>query len=133
MGLLTAVTWTIAALIGVYLLYRWLSAGGLRRQEAKVTRFPVTLLLSHPALAAASLACWVAYLLTGRAPLAWIALCGLTVAALLGFTMFTRWLGGGRHQRRATGFPVLAVVLHGVAGVTTFALLLVTAGIARVF
>ncbi|MFI9590164.1 hypothetical protein [Nonomuraea sp. NPDC052265] len=133
MGLVTAATWTIAALIGLYLLHRWLSAGGLRGQEAKVTRFPVALLLSHPALAVSSLACWVAYVLTGSAPLARIAFCGLTVAALLGFTMFTRWLGGGRHQRRATGFPVLAVVLHGVAGVATFALLLVTAGIARVF
>ncbi|GGS69860.1 hypothetical protein ACFFV7_17470 [Nonomuraea spiralis] len=133
MGLVTAVTWTIAALIGVYLLCRRLSAGGLRGQEAKVTRFPVVLLLSHPALAVSSLACWVAYVLTGSGPLAFAAFGGLTVAALLGFTMFTRWLGGGRHQRRAGGFPVLAVILHGVAGVTTFALVLLTAGMARLF
>ncbi|NUP01968.1 MAG: hypothetical protein HOV96_37845 [Nonomuraea sp.] len=133
MGLVTAVTWTIAALIGVYLLYCWLSAGGLRGQGAKVTPFPVALIFSHPMLAVSSLACWVAHVLTGNRPLAWIAFGGLTVAALLGFTMFTRWLGGGRHERRGREFPLLAVVLHGVAGVTTYALVFLTASAARIF
>ncbi|SEG34169.1 hypothetical protein SAMN05444920_102644 [Nonomuraea solani] len=131
MGVVTAMTWTIAALAGVYLLYFWLSTGGLRR--AKVTRFPLALVVSHPALAVSALVCWAAALVTGSRALAWAAFGGLAVAALLGFAMFTRWLGTGRHATGGRGFPVLAVTLHGLAGVTTFTLVFLTASAARVF
>ncbi|MEV0381014.1 hypothetical protein [Nonomuraea sp. NPDC050643] len=131
MGLVTAVTWTIAALAGVYLLYFWLSAGGLRR--AKVTRFPMALVFSHPALAVSSLVCWAAGLITGSRALAWAAFGGLAVAALLGFAMFTRWLGAGRHATGGRRVPVLAVTLHGLAGLATFTLVFLTASAARVF
>ncbi|MDR8415014.1 hypothetical protein [Nonomuraea sp. 3-1Str] len=130
MGLATAVTWTCTAIVGIYLLYLWLSGGGLRQQATKVTRFPVTLIFSHPVLATAALACWVAHLVTGVRALAWTAFGVLAVAALLGFTMFTRWLGGGRHARGAERrFPVLAVALHGLGGVVTFALALAAAAL----
>lgn len=131
MGLVTAGTWTIAALAGVYLLYLWLSGGGLRR--AKVTRYPMALLFSHPMLAVTALVCWVAGLVTGSRALAWVAFGGLAAASLLGFAMFTRWLGAGRHEKGGRGFPVLAVTLHGLAGVATFALVFLTASAARVF
>ncbi|WP_336205743.1 hypothetical protein [Nonomuraea sp. LPB2021202275-12-8] len=126
MGLATAVTWSFAALVGIYLLYLWLAGGGLRRQTAKVTPLPATLIFSHPVLAVAALACWIAHLLTGSRALAWVAFGGLAVAALLGFVMFTRWLGSGRHGGRAR-FPMVAVILHGVAGLVTFVLVLLTA------
>ncbi|NUW42719.1 hypothetical protein [Nonomuraea rhodomycinica] len=130
MGLATAVTWICTAIAGAYLLYVWLSGGGLRQQATKVTRFPAALVFSHPTLAAGALACWLGYLLTGSAALAWTAFGVLALAALLGFVMFTRWLGGGRHARGAERrFPVLAVALHGLGGVVTFALALVTAAL----
>ncbi|MFI7132482.1 hypothetical protein ACIBQ1_42870 [Nonomuraea sp. NPDC050153] len=128
MGLVTAVAWTIAALAGVYLLCHWLSGDGLRR--AKVTRFPVALVCAHPAVAVSALVCWVGGLVTGSRTLAWAAFGGLAVAALLGFVMFTRWLGAGRHKMGGRRFPVLAVTLHGLAGVATFALVLLTASAA---
>ncbi|WP_084957835.1 hypothetical protein [Thermoactinospora rubra] len=132
MGLITAVTWLVTASVGAYLLYVWLSGGGLRQQAAKVTRFPTTLIFSHPALAVAALACWAGYLLTGTRALAWAAFGVLAGAALLGFTMFTRWLGGGRHAKGAErGFPLLAVLLHGLGGVVTFVLVLLTASMTR--
>ncbi|MEU4228127.1 hypothetical protein AB0F17_27870 [Nonomuraea sp. NPDC026600] len=131
MGLITAVTWLFTALVGIYLLYLWLSGGGLRQQATKVTRFPVTLIFSHPVLALSALTCWMAFLITGSRLLAWTAFGVLAVAALLGFTMFTRWLGTGRHARGAERrFPLLAVLLHGVAGVATFVLVLLTASVA---
>ncbi|MFD1537841.1 hypothetical protein [Nonomuraea guangzhouensis] len=131
MGLITAVTWLFTALVGIYLLYLWLSGGGLRQQAAKVTRFPVTLIFSHPVLALSALTCWMAFLITGSRLLAWTAFGVLAVAALLGFTMFTRWLGTGRHARGAERrFPLLAVLLHGLAGVATFVLVLLTASLA---
>ena len=59
-----------------------------------------------------------AYVLTGERVLAWLSFGVLAASALLGFTMFTRWLGGGRHARGAEQrFPMLAVLLHGAAGV----------------
>ncbi|TMR92243.1 hypothetical protein [Nonomuraea basaltis] len=127
MGLVTAATWTIATLAGVYLLCLWLSGGGLRR--AKVTRFPAALIFSHPALAVSALVCWAAGLITGSRALAWLAFGGLAMAALLGFAMFTRWLGAGRHEKSGSGFPVLAVTLHGLAGVTTFVLVFLAASV----
>ncbi|MEV4169754.1 hypothetical protein [Nonomuraea sp. NPDC049709] len=131
MGLATAVAWTIAALAGVYLLCLWLAGGGLRR--AKVTRFPVAVVFSHPALAVSSLVCWAAGLATGSRALVWAAFAGLAGAVLLGFAMFTRWLGAGRHGTTARRFPVLAVALHGLAGVTAFTLVFLTASAAHVF
>ncbi|MEV0592276.1 hypothetical protein [Nonomuraea cavernae] len=132
MGLITAVTWAFTALVGVYPLYLWLAGGGPRRQAAKVTRFPVTLLFSHPVLAVAALGCWIGHLMTGDRVLAWVAFAVLAVAALLGFVLFTRWLGAGRHARGAERrFPLLAVGLHGVAGVATFVLVLLTASVMR--
>ncbi|MEO3869121.1 hypothetical protein ABGB18_09850 [Nonomuraea sp. B12E4] len=129
MGLVTGLTWTIAALAGVRLLSHWLSGG----DRAKITRFPAAVVFSHPTLAVSALACWVAALITGNRALAWLAFGGLAAAALLGFVMFTRWLGAGRHGRGGAGLPVLAVTLHGLAGVATFALVLLAASAARVF
>jgi len=120
------------ACIGLYLLWTWLSHGGIRQQATKVTRFPVILILAHPLFAAGGLGFWVAYLLTGFAKFAWSALGILSAAALLGFTLLTRWVTarGGRHARGAEQhFPVFAVVLHGVVGVSTFVLVLITATI----
>ncbi|MEU4830832.1 hypothetical protein [Streptosporangium sp. NPDC023615] len=131
MGLVAIVTWLITAMVGIYLLYVWLSGGGLRQQATKVTRFPTLLIFTHPVLAVSALACWVVYVLTLERIFAWLSFGVLTASALLGFTMFTRWLGGGRHARGAEQrFPIIAVVLHGVAGVTTFVLVLLTAAVA---
>lgn len=128
MGLVTIVTWLITAMVGIYLLYLWFSGGGPRRQRTKVTRFPTVLVFAHPALAVSALGCWVVYVLTSERAFAWLSFGVLAASALLGFTMFTRWLGGGRHARGAEQrFPVLAVLLHGVAGVTTFVLVLLAA------
>ncbi|GAA2871464.1 hypothetical protein GCM10010517_31740 [Streptosporangium fragile] len=131
MGLVAIVTWSISAMVGIYLLYLWLSGGGLRQQATKITRFPALLVFTHPALAVSALACWIAYVLTLERTFAWLSFGVLAASALLGFVMFTRWLGGGRHARGAEQrFPTVAVLLHGIAGVTTFVLVLLTAAIA---
>ncbi|WP_283132782.1 hypothetical protein [Rhizohabitans arisaemae] len=129
MKLATTVTWLLATGMGFYLLIVWLADGGLRRQATKVTRFPALLTLVHPLLALGGLGFWTAYLLTSRRVYVWTSLAILVVTALLGFTMLTRWLlGRGRHARGAgRRFPVLAVFLHGLVGVATFVLVLLTA------
>jgi hypothetical protein len=124
------VMWLLTAAAGLRLLVRWLSEGGLRRQGTKVTRYPAVLVLGHPALAVLALATWVAFLLTQSSVYAWSSFGVLVLVTLLGFVMLTRWLTGegGKHARDAEqGFPVVAVVTHGVVAVLTFVLVLLTA------
>ncbi len=126
------VLWVANACIGLYLLWTWRSHGGISQQSTKVTRFPVILIFAHPLFAAGGLGFWVAYLLTGLVVFAWSAFGTLSAAALLGFAMLTRWVTGrgGRHARGAEQhFPVFAVVSHGVVGMSTFVLVLITATI----
>jgi hypothetical protein len=83
-------------------------------------------------LALTGLALWICYLAGGGTGYAWSAFGVLCAAALLGFTMLTRWLTGmsGRHaQTEAARLPVRAALLHGLAGLTTFILVLITATI----
>lgn len=128
MPLVVLIVWLLAASVGVYLLYLWLRGGGLRQQATKVTRFPMALIFSHPLLAVTGLGLWLAFMLTGVSAYAWGSFGALCLVAFLGFVMFTRWLGGGRHARGAENrFPLVAVGLHGLAGVSTFVLVLLTA------
>lgn len=124
----TVAVWLFTAGFGIYLLCLWLAGGGLRQQKTKVTRFPTALIFMHPAIGVASLASWLVFVFTARGGYIWLSLGLLCLAILLGVTMFTRWLGGGRHARGAEqGFPVIAVVLHGLAGLVTFILVVLAA------
>lgn len=130
MEIAALVMWVLTAVAGLRLLVRWLAEGGLRRQGTKVTRYPAVLLLGHPTLAVLALATWVAFLLTRSSVYAWSSFGGLVLVALLGFTMFTRWLTGqgGKHARDGEQvFPVVAVVAHGAVAMLTFVLVLLTA------
>ncbi|GAA4514464.1 hypothetical protein GCM10023191_082990 [Actinoallomurus oryzae] len=130
MEIAALVMWVLTAVAGLRLLVRWLAEGGLRRQGTKVTRYPAVLLLGHPTLAVLALATWVAFLLTRSSVYAWGSFGGLVLVALLGFTMFTRWLTGqgGKHARDGEQvFPVVAVVAHGAVATLTFVLVLLTA------
>ncbi|MFC5183252.1 hypothetical protein [Actinomadura harenae] len=125
-------SWVLAALAGAYLLVRWLAAGGLRGQPAKVTRFPAAVVVGHPVSALTGLCAWILFCVTGRPAFAWLAFVVLVAAACQGLLLFTRWLvgadGGGRHARGADQpFPAAAVTLHGLVAVTTFVLVLLTA------
>jgi hypothetical protein len=124
------ILWAGTACIGLYLLGAWLAHGGIRQQPTKVTRYPVVLLSSHPVLALTGLALWSCYLATGDVSYAWAAFGVLCGSALLGFALLTRWLTGigGRHAREEEyQFGVWGVLLHGLAGLATFVLVLITA------
>ncbi|MFB9838425.1 hypothetical protein [Actinoallomurus acaciae] len=130
MEIAALVMWVLTAVAGLRLLVRRFSEGGLRRQGTKVTRYPAVLFLGHPALALLALATWVAFLLTRSCVYAWSSFGALVLVALLGFTMFTRWLTGqgGKHARDGEQvFPVVAVVAHGAVATLTFVLVLLTA------
>ena len=130
MRIAALILWSGTAAIGVYLLIAWLSRGGVRQPPAKVTRYPVIPLTAHPVLALTGLGLWIRYLAGGGLVYAWAAFGLLCASALLGFILLTRWfIGiGGKHARDTGshhGFWV--VLLHGLAGMATFALVLITA------
>ena len=125
--------WASTACFGLYLLVVWLSHGGLRQQATRITVFPAALIFAHPLLATAGLSAWIAFMLTRHVVFAWCAFGVLTASAMLGFLMLTRWLTGrgGKHARGAEQhFPARIVAAHGMVGLTTFALVLISSTLA---
>ena len=139
MDIAALVTWLITALGGFYLLGTWITQGGPRKQ----TRFPAPVIFGHFLLAATGLVVWIVYVFADTKALAWIAVGLLVPVALLGLTMFARWLPTSRSSAAHIGpgtataaelqvpaerhFPVGVVVGHGLFAVVTVVLALLTA------
>jgi preprotein translocase subunit SecG len=140
MSIAALVTWLITAGFGSFMLARWIGRGGLRRAGGTTTHFPPALVFSHFLLAAAGLIVWIVYLVTEMSVLAWVAVAGLVLVALLGGVLVRRWAADGRAAMRASGrsgaaeldlaeqhIPRAPVVLHGVFAVSTLVLVLLIA------
>ena len=140
------ITWLITALGGFYMLGTWISRGGLA--PGSTSRLPKPVLFGHFLLAATGLVIWIIYLATDTHALAWTALIVLIPVALLGLTMFARWLAvyrgkpvaahaavgagagatpAGGQEPAERGFPVPIVLGHGLFAVITLILVLLTA------
>jgi hypothetical protein len=155
MNIAALITWLITAAGGFYLLGTWLARGGVRQQQAGTTRFRAPVIFGHFLLAAAGLVVWIIYVAVDKTALAWAAFIILLPVALLGFTMFARWIGvyrgagggtapaaapsmsaGGTRTATAAAtetvpaerhLPVVVVVAHGLLAATTLVLVLLTA------
>jgi hypothetical protein len=141
-GLVTLATWGCTVLLGLYMLLVWLIEYDPSGPDASASRLRAPIVFTHLGLAAASLMVWAVYLLTGQRRLAWIAVGGLTLIALLGLFMFLRWIPvhrGDQPVRRGASyephptdrppegyFPEAVVASHGVLAVTTYVLVLLT-------
>lgn len=126
MGIAALIAWVVTAAGGVILLGTWVAKGGHRSGSG--SRLAPGLVFSHFGLAAAGLVLWIVYLLVETEPLAWVAFVVLLPVALLGFTMFARWLPTRRAGATAESrFPVPIVLGHGLLGATTLVLVLLTA------
>lgn len=126
MAVAALITWIVTAAGGFILLARWVSGGGHRPGSA--TRLVPGLVFGHFGLAAVGLVVWIIYLVASTAALAWLAFALLLPVALLGFTMFARWVGTrGRSEAPESGFPVALVIGHGLFAATTLVLVLLEA------
>lgn len=139
MDVAALITWILTALGGFFLLATWIRNGGHRQPSG--SRFPPALIFGHFALAAIGLIIWIIYVASDSEALAWIAFLLLVPVALLGFTMFARWLPTYRQRGTLTSaaqtatasapaerkFPVAVVGGHGVLAVVTVVLVLLTA------
>jgi len=114
MNVAALIAWLVTALGGFYLLGKWLAGGGARQQHGGPSRFPAPVIFGHFLLAATGLIVWIVFLLAHAKALAWTAFVILVPVALLGFTMFSRWIGVRRGDRGAAA-PVPAPARVGTA------------------
>lgn len=137
-GLLALYCWLATAGFGGFLLYLW--AGRVTRSGRRLSYgrpppyIPQWLVVTHVSLALGGLAAWVGTLAV-LDELAYVALPVLLAVALLGASMFVRWLGSRRARRAAVALnrapsesrlPTLAVVSHGLLGIMTVVLVLLS-------
>ena len=131
MAIAALITYLITAVGGFILLGTWVAKGGHRRDGATSSRFRPGLVFGHFLLAVTGLVLWIAYLAADTVALAWAAVAALAVVALLGFTMFARWLPQVRNASTTNTaerqFPVIVVLGHGALAATTLVLALIVA------
>ncbi|GAA4487064.1 hypothetical protein GCM10023094_44820 [Rhodococcus olei] len=140
MGIAALVLWILAAGGGSVLLATWIAKGGAR--QPTTSRLSPGLVFGHFALAGAGLIVWIIYLVTDTTALAWVAFAALVVVAVLGLTMFIRWIPSyragsatrpgsvkepGTEAPPEKHFPVAVVAGHGVFAVATVVLVLLAA------
>jgi hypothetical protein len=136
MDIAALIGWLVTAVGGFVLLGTWVAKGGHRPTTEPRSRFSPAQVFGHFLLAAAGLVLWIVYVAADSDGVAWPAFAILVVVALIGFSMFFRWLPQMRGQQRvgeaATAtpeqkLPVPVVVAHGLAGATTLVLVLIAA------
>ncbi len=144
MAFAALITWFAAVLAGLYMLTVWLIENDVTGRHAAPSQLPVPVIFTHLLLAVTGLAVWVTYLILDRETLAWAAFGLLAAVALLGVTMFARWIPVYRdepvlaerlpHAPGATlavpaegNFPVAVVAAHGLLAGTTLVLVFLTA------
>jgi manganese efflux pump family protein len=142
-GFVVLITWFAAVLMGLFMLAVWLIENDVTDPVAAPSRLPVLVVSAHMVLAATGLGMWTAYLVLERMIFAWLAIGLLGGIAVLGATMFLRWIPVYRHHGRPvnadqplattvarpaeSNFPVAIVAIHGLLAVSTLVLALVTA------
>ncbi len=131
MRIAALVAWIVTAGGGLSLLAVWFAKGGLQGGRDAPTRLRSHTVLTHAGLAVLGLVLWVVHMTSHDKTLAWIAVADLVVIGALGTAMFIPWLAdrGAVMASRPPEqhFPVLVVAAHGVAAVTTVALVVLAA------
>ena len=143
MGFATVITWFATVLMGLFMLAVWLIENDVTGQGVARSRLPVPVIFTHLGLAATGLSVWVAFLIFNRKSLAWTAVGILVAIAVLGATMFLRWIPVYRGPAWSASlpqppgsfvavpaegnFPVVVVTAHGLLAVSTLVLALLTA------
>lgn len=139
MNIAALLAWVLTASGGLILLMIWIIEYDSEFQSSAATRLPVPVISAHATLALGGLLVWFVYILIDREQLAWASAAVLAVVAGLGLVMAIRWVRVYRTfakparsvVTRKTGppernFPLPLVIAHGLLGVTTIALVLIT-------
>jgi hypothetical protein len=118
--------WLAAAASGGLVLARWLRAGGKPLRKT-ATAAPPSVILGHVSGGLLGLVLWAAFMLSGWAVLAWIALGLLAPVAGAGMAVLVLGLpspGRPGLSARRPRIPVLAISAHGLFAATALLLVL---------
>jgi hypothetical protein len=98
LGIAALITWLLDAGSGAYMLATWIARGGLYQQRAAGDRLAPRVVFGHFGIATTGLLVWVSYLVTGAAPLAWVAVGLLMLVIGLGISTVTVWTPFPAHR-----------------------------------
>src|SRR5215469_15136026 len=103
-------SWLLTELLGALMVRSWIASGGVRaarQQPARPDAMSLPVLAGHAGLNLAGLVCWICFVLSGAAPLAWLALVFMAPAIGLGISTVTIWTPypGGRQGTGAQAEP----------------------------
>ena len=88
------VSWLLTELLGAVMVRSWIAGGGMRaarQRPARADAMSLPVLAGHAGLNLAGLICWICFLLSGAAALAWLALAFMAPAIGLGISTVTIW------------------------------------------
>jgi hypothetical protein len=152
------VTWLLTAVLGLYMFTIWLIEDDGRQDGAGYRRLRAPVVFSHVGLAVVALVIWLVHLYVDLGRLDWVPIGLLAVVAVLGVTMFTRWvpvhrLANAQARQLAEtrvaadgsplpvlpaqalpperNFPVAVVALHGIFAVVTVVLVAIATATRR--
>jgi manganese efflux pump family protein len=143
-GIIALITWSAAVMAGLYMFAVWLIENDVTGRHPAAHQLPPLVIFAHLLLAVTGLVVWGAYLLLDYQALAWAALALLTAIALLGLSMFAKWIrvhhepapsaSTAQHPGQAAAaipakstFPAAVVAAHGLLAGSTMVLVLLTA------
>ena len=139
MNIAALFAWLLTVAGGLILLMIWIIEYDSEFQSTAATRLPIPVISAHALLALGGLTVWLSYILIDQDRLAWISVAILAAVAVLGLTMAARWVGvyrtfakpGPSLAAKRTvpperNFPVPVVIVHGLLGVTTIVLVVMT-------
>lgn len=143
--------WVATMLAGSWLLAGWLVHGGLRRRESR-SGVPRAVVVGHFTLALAGLGVWIAFVVTGAAAAAWVAVAVILSIAGLGMATLAGGLPDAAEAEPASpgpdkpaspgpaaartavretparvGKPVTLIAVHGALAATTILLVVLAA------
>src|ERR1700745_4473460 len=87
-------SWLLTELIGALMVRSWIASGGMqaaRQRPARSDAMSLPVLAGHAGLNLAGLICWICFVLSGAAALAWLALAFMAPAIPLGLFAVRVW------------------------------------------
>jgi hypothetical protein len=104
------VSWLLTELLGALMVRSWIAGGGMRaarQRPAQPDAMSLPVLAAHAGLNLAGLICWICFVFSGAAPLAWVGLAFMAPAIGLGISTVTIWTPypGGRRETGALTEP----------------------------
>ncbi|MBM7365585.1 hypothetical protein [Gordonia hydrophobica] len=139
MGVAGLIVLICVGVTGAVTVGAWMTMGDVQRATTKRgrhRRLPAELVLGHMVFGIAAVTAWVCFVVIGRQYAAWVAVALMVIAAVLGITMFVRWIPS--YRPRATqlasadgagpeqNLPIGLVLAHGAFAVIGVGIALAT-------